>query len=158
MSNSEEKIKVPKDYFIEMSNELAKSYTDAKKRPQFQLDRIKAVIEIGKDYEAMMLGTTENIIPLEKLMEYYQEAKKVDVDALKKRWIDFTTAHEIDPKMKGDIIGAKKDVDQYCSIYVGYNDSENNYELLHDISHKYFLSEKQMDKLMEYMMKMDFLR
>lgn len=142
------KTKVPKDYYIEMSNELAKSYQDAKNAPKRQLDRIKAVIESGKDYEEMKCGN----VSLERLMEYYIKARKVDVDELKKKWLDFTTSHEIDHRMKGDILGAEREIDEFANIHVGYNDSENNYDLLHKTAHKYFLNEKQWDVLMEYMM------
>lgn len=148
-----EKIKVPADYYNEMTSELFRSWNDAKNAPARQLKRIKAVIKSGKDHEVMSHGT----VSLDELINFYQEAKAVDVDALKIKHEEFTASHEIDPRMTGDIVKAKKEIDEYCKIYVGYNDSENNYELLHSTSHKYFLSEKQMDKLMEYMMEKGYM-
>lgn len=146
------KTKVPKDYFIEMSNELSSAWAQAKNDPKRQLKRIKSVIDSGKDYEVMLLGTTEHEIPLEQLMKYYIDAKKVDVQALKNRWTEFVSNHEIDPNAKGDLKSAKNDVLMFAKDNAGYKDDEHNFMLLHETSHKYFLCEKQMDSLMEYMM------
>lgn len=144
-----ETIKVPKDYYIEVADELRTSWINAKNAPKRQLDRIRAVIESGKDHEVMGNNMT---VPLEKLMKFYQEALKVDVQELKQQYENFKNNHEIDPKMQGNLKQAKKDVELFYENDPNYSDADNNYELLHTTAHKYFLAERQWDLLMEHMM------
>lgn len=149
-----EKIQIPQDYYTEMVEEHARSYYTAKTNPARQKARIDAMLAKGKDYEVMSNGMK---VSLSKVKGFYTEALLVDVSKLKDELISFKEKYQPNPNMYGDLKSAYKKVTKFRSENEHYDDGENNYSLLHDTSHKYYLSEIQMNDLMEYMMSLDLL-
>tara|TARA_R110000782_G_scaffold251014_1_gene338516 strand:- start:445 stop:909 length:465 start_codon:yes stop_codon:yes gene_type:complete len=149
-----EKIQVPQDYYTEMVEALTRAYSQARTNPAKQKARINAIRQSGKDYEVMNNG---HKVSVEKIQRYYNEALAIDVDKHEKELADFKEKYEPKLNMYGDLKSAYKDAVKFRTENEYYNDSENNYSLLHDVSHKYYLSEIQMTDLMERLMSLDLL-
>jgi hypothetical protein len=106
------------------------------------------------DHEVMPNGMT---VSLKKLLRFHKEAKRVDLKEIRDRLTDFVSKHEPNKNCKEQLDAARDEASAFSNAHPDYFDDEHNFNLLHDLSHKYFLSEKKMDRLMEHFMKIGLL-
>jgi hypothetical protein len=145
------KKRVPEKWYKEMSNEYASHVLRAKPHIRQLQDRIKAIKESGLDYEIRKLGSTEHKISIEFLENALKEAPTYEQQ--KKRWLDFKSKYEPVKGLEGNLKAAKLETEN--RILKGKLKFDGYYKQFHEISDKYYLSEKQMNILMDYFYKKD---
>ena len=139
-----------------MVNHLASTWITAKGMVRRQQSRIDAVLASGLDYEVMKGGNGKTWeIPLSKLYEYLEEAKKVDVDKLYNDWQNYKANHYPVKGLKGDLRAAKIEAELKKLKNPKFYDRK--YDYLHTLMNRYQLTENQTNKLMDYFVKIGIL-
>ena len=147
---------VPAIYYNEMVNEMARELMRLRSQPLMQQKRIDAVIASGLDYEIMSNG---HQVPLTKLMEFKANAEKDYEQNYERKfaeWKKYKATHEPINGLKGDLKAAKNAAQLRKMKTPSFTDT--NYNYYHKLITTYFLSNKQSEDLMDFMMDLDIIK
>lgn len=147
------KILVPQTWYKEMANELARNCMDSKLH----------VIDLQNRIELMKVGTpsahdVKMKITIEQLLSWLEKAE--NQENARKKYNEFKAKYTPDKNIKGNLKEAKKEIltlIEKIMTVTSINSPYDPYHLIGVMDEKYFLSNKQIDSLMNFMSKRNLL-
>jgi hypothetical protein len=153
MEISVRKKKVPYQWYREISVELGRAVLNVRPHIRQLQERIDKVIESGLGYEVHTIGQTVRHIPLEVLQEWLAQAPTYEVQS--KRFKEFKAKHIPVKGLQGNLMAAKWEIRYLVSV--GKVRQDFRYTWLHKLADKYYLSNKQIDSLMNEFSKLNLI-
>ena len=138
--------KVPSKWYFEILAEYYNGIIHAEKHTMQLTERIN-------NYPTQF--DVDNKISLQQLNEWLTNA--ITPDQVREKINQFREKYTPDKTKQTNLVAAKLEAKIFSLQNSNYSDEENNYNLLHKISNKYYLLNSEMTKLMCHMMKLKLM-